>query len=36
MDTLVGLGSKLDAGTFRQHLIEAATQIHHSRPLLSV
>ena len=34
MDTLVGLGSKLDAGTFRQHLIEAATQIHHSQPLL--
>src|SRR2546429_415048 len=34
MDTLVGLGSKLDAGSFRQHLIEAATQIHHSQPLL--
>jgi len=34
MDTLLGLGSKLDAGTFRQHLIEAATQIHHSQPLL--
>ena len=34
MDTLVGLGSKLDASTFRQHLIEAATQIHHSQPLL--
>ena len=34
MDTLVGLGSKLDAGSFRQHLIEAETQIHHSQPLL--
>jgi len=34
MDTLVGLGSKLDAGTFRQHLVEAATQLHHSQPLL--
>ncbi len=34
MDTLVGLGSKLDASTFRQHLLEAATQLHHSQPLL--
>jgi alpha-glucosidase len=34
MDTLVGLGSKLDASTFRQRLVEAATQIHHSQPLL--
>jgi alpha-glucosidase len=34
MDTLVGLGSKLDAGSFRQHLVEAATQLHHSQPLL--
>jgi alpha-glucosidase len=34
MDTLVGLGSKLDAGTFRRHLVEAATQLHHSQPLL--
>jgi len=34
MDTLVGLGSKLDASSFRQHLIEAETQIHHSQPLL--
>ena len=34
MDTLVGLGSTLDACTFRQHLIEAATEIHHSQPLL--
>src|SRR6266513_3142259 len=34
MDTLVGLGSKLDASSFRQHLIEAATQLHDSRPLL--
>jgi alpha-glucosidase len=34
MDTLVGLGSKLDANTLRQYLTEAATQIHHSQPLL--
>jgi alpha-glucosidase len=34
MDTLVGLGSKLDAGTFRQYLTEAATEIHESQPLL--
>jgi alpha-glucosidase len=34
MDTLLGLGSKLDAGSFRQHLVEAATQLHHSQPLL--
>jgi alpha-glucosidase len=34
MDTLVGLGSTLDASTFRKHLIEAATEIHHSQPLL--
>jgi len=34
MDTLVGLGSTLDACTFRQHLFEAATEIHHSQPLL--
>ncbi|TLY64777.1 MAG: DUF3459 domain-containing protein, partial [Gammaproteobacteria bacterium] len=34
MDTLVGLGNKLDASSFRQHLIEAETQIHHSQPLL--
>jgi alpha-glucosidase len=34
MDTLVGLGSELDATTFRQRLIEAATEIHHSQPLL--
>ena len=34
MDTLVGLGSKLDASSFRQHLIEAATQLHDSQPLL--
>src|SRR5256885_13659938 len=34
MDTLVGLGSKLDAGSFRQRLLEAATQLHDSRPLL--
>jgi alpha-glucosidase len=34
MDTLVGLGNQLDASTFRQHLLEAATEIHHSQPLL--
>jgi len=34
MDTLVGLGSKLDAGTFRQHLIRGGDADSHSRPLL--
>ncbi|HYM27649.1 MAG TPA: alpha-amylase family glycosyl hydrolase [Steroidobacteraceae bacterium] len=34
MDTLVGLGSTLDATTFRQRLMEAATEIHDSQPLL--
>jgi alpha-glucosidase len=34
MDTLVGLGSRLDAGTFRRLLTEAQTQLHHSQPLL--
>ena len=34
MDTLVGLGSGLDAATFRRHLIEAATELHDSQPLL--
>src|ERR1700732_3853498 len=33
MDTLLGLGSKLDAGPFRQHLTEAQTQLHASQPL---
>jgi len=33
MDTLLGMGSKLDANTFRQHLIEAQTQLHQSQPL---
>jgi alpha-glucosidase len=33
MDTLLGMGSKLDANTFRQHLIEAQTELHHSQPL---
>jgi len=33
MDTLLGMGSKLDANTLRQHLIEAQTQLHQSRPL---
>ncbi len=34
MDTLVGLGSRLDAGTFRRLLAETQTQLHHSQPLL--
>jgi alpha-glucosidase len=34
MDTLVGLVDRLDAGTFRAHLLEAATEIHDSQPLL--
>jgi alpha-glucosidase len=34
MDTLVGLGSKLDARAFRTRLTEAATELHHSQPLL--
>jgi alpha-glucosidase len=34
MDTLVGLGSKLDANTFRRHLLESQTELHHSQPLL--
>jgi alpha-glucosidase len=34
MDTLVGLGSRLDAGTFRARLTEAQTQLHHSQPLI--
>ena len=33
MDTLLGMGGKLDANTFRQHLIEAQTQLHQSQPL---
>jgi alpha-glucosidase len=33
MDTLLGLGSKLDAGTFRRHLSEAQSQLHGSQPL---
>jgi len=33
MDTLLGMGSKLDARLFRQHLVEAETQLHHSQPL---
>jgi len=33
MDTLLGLGNKLDADTFRQRLIEAQTQLHGSQPL---
>jgi alpha-glucosidase len=34
MDTLVGLGDKLDAGIFRRRLIDAACEIHGSQPLL--
>jgi len=34
MDTLVGLGSKLDANTFRQRLLESQTELHDSQPLL--
>ena len=34
MDTLVGLGNHLDANTFRQHLVESQTELHHSQPLL--
>src|SRR5262249_52475388 len=34
MDTLVGLGNKLDADTFRQRLSEAQSELHGSQPLL--
>ena len=34
MDTLVGLGNRLDANTFRQRLLEAQTELHGSQPLL--
>jgi len=34
MDTLVGLGSRLDATLFRRRLSEAQTQLHGSQPLL--
>jgi alpha-glucosidase len=34
MDTLVGLGNKLDAATLRQRLSELGTEIHGSQPLL--
>jgi alpha-glucosidase len=34
MDTLVGLGNRLDANTFRQHLLESQTELHQSQPLL--
>jgi alpha-glucosidase len=34
MDTLVGLGNRLDADTFRQRLLESQTELHHSQPLL--
>jgi alpha-glucosidase len=34
MDTLVGLGNRLDAETFRRHLSESQTELHGSRPLV--
>jgi len=34
MDTLVGLGNRLDANIFRQRLLESQTELHHSQPLL--
>jgi alpha-glucosidase len=33
MDTLFGLGAKLDANTFRQHLTEAASELGGGQPL---
>ena len=33
MDTLLGMGSKLDANIFRRHLVESQSQLHHSQPL---
>jgi len=34
MDTLVGLGDRLDAGIFRRHLSESQTELHDSQPLV--
>ncbi|MBV8145980.1 MAG: alpha-glucosidase [Gammaproteobacteria bacterium] len=34
MDTLVGLGNRLDAVTFRRHLLESQTQLHGAQPLV--
>jgi alpha-glucosidase len=34
MDTLVGLGNRLDASTLRRRLLESQTELHHSQPLL--
>ena len=34
MDTLVGLGNRLDANIFRRRLLESQTELHHSQPLL--
>ena len=34
MDTLVGLGNRLDANTLRRRLLESQTELHHSQPLL--
>jgi alpha-glucosidase len=33
MDTLFGLGAKLDASSFRQHMMEAATELGGGQPL---
>jgi alpha-glucosidase len=33
MDTLLGLGNKLDAGSFRARLVEAQSELHGSQPL---
>jgi alpha-glucosidase len=34
MDTLVGLGNRLDANIFRRRLLESQTELHGSQPLL--
>ena len=34
MDTLVGLGNRLDANLLRRHLLESQTELHGSQPLL--
>jgi alpha-glucosidase len=34
MDTLIGLGNRLEADTFRQLLLEAQSELHGSQPLL--
>jgi alpha-glucosidase len=35
MDTLVGLGNRLDAVTFRRHLAESQSELHGSQPLVA-